>query len=179
MKHRLFVALGLIIAFLALGFLYIRETPHYSFYMLVLAIQRHDPDEAMKYIDIDNIADNLSTLLLGGTAADGTDKNGKKPSSLKTIIGKALPGMKESIRSSLHDAIASHNDDHRGSDSHAIEISNLDLKKIQQTSFRDLSVQRNKKTAFIRLKNLPGLKARMVKTRSGHWQIVEILPEAG
>jgi hypothetical protein len=175
-KRRLFVALGIIIVLLALGFLYVRETPHYSLYRLVLAIQRHDPDETMKYIDIDSIVDSLSTLLTGNKATDGTDRDGKR-SSLKTMIGKALPGMKESIKASLRDAIGSRSDNHRRSVPNAIEINNLDLRKVRQTSFWDLEVQRDKETAIIRLKKLPGVKARMVKIRSGHWQIVEILAD--
>ncbi|OPY80030.1 MAG: hypothetical protein A4E65_01658 [Syntrophorhabdus sp. PtaU1.Bin153] len=177
MKHRLFVTTGLIIVFLALGFLYIRETPHYSVYKLVLAVQRHDPDEAMKYVDVDSIVDNLSTLLIGNNATDGIDADPKRP-SLKALIGKALPGMKESVKSSLRDAIATHGNNSRQPASHTIEISNLDLRKLRQTSFWDLNIQRDKETAVVRLKDLPGLKARMVKTRSGHWQVVEILPEA-
>lgn len=178
MKRRLFVALGLVIVLLALGFLYVRETPHYSLYRLVLAIQRHDPDEAMKYVDLDSIVDNLSTLLIGSKATNGVGENGKR-FSLKTMVGKALPGMKESIKASLRDAIASRSDNHRRSASHTIEIGNLDLRKVRQTSFWDLEVRRDKETAIIRLKKLPGVKARMVKIRSGHWRIVEVLPEAG
>jgi hypothetical protein len=176
-KNGLFVAIGLSIVLLVLGFLYVRETPHYSVYKLILAVQRHDPDEAMKYIDADGIVDNLSALLIGSRAADGTDTDAKRP-SLKMVIGKALPGMKESIKSSLRDAIATHGNNSRQPASDAIEISNLDLKKLRQTSFWDLKIQRDKETAIVRLKDLPGLKARMVKTRSGRWQVVEILPEA-
>ncbi|OPY68187.1 MAG: hypothetical protein A4E62_02113 [Syntrophorhabdus sp. PtaU1.Bin002] len=179
MKRRLFVALGLGIVLLAIGFLYVRETPHYSLYRLVLAIQRHDPDEAMKYVDVDSIVDNLSTHLIGSKATGRTDRDGKKP-SLKTMIGKALPGMKESIKASLRNAISSHGDagdNHHQPAPNAIAINNLDLRKVGQTSFWDLEVQRDKEIAIIRLKKLPGVRARMVKTRSGHWQVVEILQE--
>ena len=39
----------------------------------------------------------------------------------------------------------------------------------------DLVIQMDGETAFAYLKNNPGIKAKMVKTETGYWQIVEII----
>jgi hypothetical protein len=102
MKRKVYIAALAIIVFLAVGFFYVRSTPHYSLYMLKKAIEKHDPDEALKYIDIDSIVDNLGRNFIGKNEKDGSRK-----SSLKGMVFDALPGLKGSIRSSIRQAIAS------------------------------------------------------------------------
>ena len=107
MRRKIYIAVSAIIVILATGFFYVRSTPHYSLYMLKRAIETHNPDQAMKYINIDSIADNLGRSLLGiSEGSVGSEIRGKP--SLKGMVIDALPGIKESSRSSVRDAIASH-----------------------------------------------------------------------
>jgi hypothetical protein len=39
----------------------------------------------------------------------------------------------------------------------------------------DVVIQKDGETAIAYLKNNPGIKARMVKTDAGYWQVVEII----
>lgn len=107
MRRKIYIAASVIIAILAIGFFYVRGTPHYSLYMLRQAIEKHNPDEALKYINIDSIVDNLGRDFLGKNAMGaGQETSGRL--SLKGMVLNSLPEVKESIRSSIHEAIASH-----------------------------------------------------------------------
>jgi hypothetical protein len=114
MRRKIYIAASAIIVILAIGFLYVRSTPNYSLNMLTRAIEARNPDQAMKYINIDSIVDNLGRNLLGiSEASVGSETRGK--SSLKGMVFDALPGIKKSIRSSVRAAIASHGENKRGS----------------------------------------------------------------
>jgi len=109
MRRTILIVVTIIIALLASGFFYVRSVPHYSLYMLKRAIENHEPDEALKYINIDSIVDNLGRGFLGKDSGGNSQESGKNP-SLKGMVTDALPGIKESIRSSFRAAIASHGD---------------------------------------------------------------------
>lgn len=104
--RKVYIAALAVIVFLAVGYFYVRSTPHYSLYMLKKAIEKHDPDEALKYIDIDSIVNNLGRNLFGNKEKGASQETSRK-SSLKGMVADALPGIKDSIRSSLREAIAS------------------------------------------------------------------------
>jgi hypothetical protein len=212
MRRKVFIAATVIIALLAIGFFYVRSTPHYSLYMLKRAIENHNPDEALKYINIDSIVDNLSMDLFGKNEGDGNQEVSKKP-SLKMMVADALPGIKESIRSSFREAIASHGKGkqktgldnappkNKAADNLSmtntkdvpqektpvphykkplfsiggIEIGNLDVRKIKEISLWDLVIQIDGKTAIVHVKDTPNIKAKLVKTDAGYWQVVEII----
>lgn len=107
MRRKIYIAASVIIVILALGFFYVRGTPHYSLYLLKQAIEKHKPDEALRYINIDSIVDNLGRDFLGKNAMGaGQETSGRL--SLKGMALNSLPGIKESIRFSIREAIASH-----------------------------------------------------------------------
>jgi hypothetical protein len=212
MRRTILIAVAIIIVLLASGFFYVGSMPYYSLYLLKRAIENHDPDEALKYINIDSIVDNLSRDFLGKDGGDNSQESVKNP-SLKRMVTDALPGIKESIRSSFRAAVTSRDDNKqkkdlgtlgsnnvvgdnlngsiiqdvpRGKNSvrqhkrpgfsiGGIEISNLDLRKIKEISLWDLDIRVDGKTALVQLKDAPGIKAKMVKTDTGYWQVVEII----
>lgn len=164
-----------VIALVALsGFWYLRGTPHYSLFKLSQAVRNHNPDEAFKYIDIDSVVAGFARTLMGSNPGE-TEEEAARRSSLRRMIAEALPGMRGSIRSSLRDAIAGKDRDKGRKGLGSIEINNLNLRKIRETPFWNLEVKRNGSTAMVHLKDNPGLKAKMVKTTSGHWQITEVI----
>jgi hypothetical protein len=210
--RRIILIVAIIIALLASGFFYLRGTPHYSLYMLKRAIQNHNPDEALKYVNIDSIVDNLSKTFFEKDGEDNVQASGKN-SSLKRMVKDALPDIKESVRSSFRAAVAARGDNKQkkdlgkvGSNNAAkdklngdvgqdvprgklavqehkgpgfsiggIEIGGLDVRKLREISLWSLSIQADGKVAEIQSKDAPGIKAKMVKTDSGYWQVVEIL----
>jgi hypothetical protein len=106
MRRTILIVVTIIIALFSSGFFYVKSMPHYSLYMLKRAIENHEPDEALKYINIDSIVDKLGRDFLGKDSGDNSQESGKNP-SLKRMVTDALPGIKESIRSSFREAIAS------------------------------------------------------------------------
>jgi hypothetical protein len=149
-------------------------------------VTNHKPDEALKYVNIDSIVDNLGRSFFGKGAGDISQEEGKA-SSLKMLVADALPGIKESLRSSFRSSIASGSDEKQREKvtvqphkNHApfiggIEIGGLDLQKLRESSVMDLVIKKDGEAAFAYLKNNPGIKAKMVKTETGYWQIVEII----
>jgi hypothetical protein len=186
MRRKALVLTGFIIVLLAISFFYVRSTPHYSLYQLKRAVENHDPDEALKYINIDSIVDNLGMSFFGKGEGDGNQGEGKGP-SIKRLVANALPGIKESVRSSFRSSIASGSgakqreratvqpQKNQAPYIGGIEIGGLDLRKIKETSLWDLIIEKDGKTAMVRLKNTPGIKAKMEKTEVGYWQVVEII----
>jgi hypothetical protein len=210
-RRTILIVVTIIIAFLASGFFYVRSVPHYSLYMLKRAIESHEPDEALKYINIDSIVDNLGRDFLGKDGGDNSQESGKNP-SLKRMVADTLPNIKESIRTSFRAAIASHGDNKHKKDLDTvgsnrvvddslnkstiqgvprekssvrlhknplfsiggIEIDNLDVRKLKEISLWDLVIKVDGKTAIVHVKDNPNIKAKMVKTDAGYWQVVEI-----
>lgn len=149
MKWKIYISVFVIIAFLVIGFFYARSTPHYSLYMLKRAIQKHDPDEALKYIHIDSIIDNLGRKFLGANEKiSGREMDGKQ--SLKSMVVDALPGIKDSIRSSVREAILSHGRPKQKNSSQNT-ISNIEMNKNATTDTAQDAAR--KKTALRLHKN--------------------------
>jgi hypothetical protein len=186
MRYKSLALTGIIVVLLVLGFLYVQGTPHYSLFQLKRAVNNHDADEALKYVNIDSIVDNLSRSFFG-KGAGGISLEEGKGSSLKMLVADALPGIKESMRSSFRASVSSGSDEKQREkvavQQHknpapsigGIEIGGLDLRKLRESSVMDLVIQMDGETAFAYLKNNPGIKAKMVKTETGYWQIVEII----
>jgi hypothetical protein len=126
--------------------------PHYSLYMLKRAIESHEPDEALKYINIDSIVDNLGRGFLGKDSGGNSQESGKNP-SLKGMVTDALPGIKESIRSSFRAAIASHGDNKQKKDlgtvgSNHVVDENLNRSITQDAPREKTSVRLHKNSLF-------------------------------
>jgi len=196
MKRKVISAATVVFALLIIGgIIYVRNTPHYSIYMLKRAIEHHDPDEALKYINIDSIIDKMSADFIAKNNNTGENNHGK--ASFKGMIAEALPGIKDSVRSSFREAVGSsrkikrtpdattepHGETsarserrhtNKGFSAGGIVIDNLDVGKLENASFRNLIIERRGQTAVVCLKDVPHIKARMVQTDAGHWQVIEI-----
>jgi hypothetical protein len=190
-RYRFVAATGIIIALLVVSFFYVKNSPHYSLYQLKRAVEDHDPDEALKYIDVDSIVDGLGASFFGKTG-EGTGHEEGRRSHLKRLAAEAMPGIKESVRSSFRAAIASRGEEKQSEEKQkdkvvvrnnksqapsigGVEINGLDLRKLKETSLWDLLIQRDGKTAKVSLKNNPGIKAKMIQTDQGNWQITQIV----
>jgi hypothetical protein len=188
MKHKVLAIAGIIIALLAVGFFYVRNTPYYSLYQLKRAVQNHDPDEALKYINIDSIVENLGKSFFGKKEAVRGQREGSTP-SLHGLFAESMPSIKENLTASFRASIA--NPGHSNKNTNAktatqprhhtepsvgnIELEGLDIKKLQETTLWDITVRADGKIAMISLNNNPGIRAKMIQTSAGHWQVVEII----
>ena len=182
MRRTILIVVTIIIALLASGFFYVRSVPHYSLYLLKRAIESHEPDEALKYINIDSIVDNLGRDFLGKDRGDNSQESGKNP-SLKRMVTDALPGIKESIRSSFRTAIASHGDNKQKKDlgtvgSNRVVDDSLNKSTIQGVPREKSSVRLHKNPLFsiggIEIDNLDVRKLKEISLwdldHKGRWQ---------
>jgi hypothetical protein len=64
---------------------------------------------------------------------------------------------------------------HTGPSLGKVELEGLDIKKLQATTLWDITVRTDGKIAMISLDNNPGIKAKMIQTSAGYWQVVEII----
>lgn len=174
MRRKGLLIAGIFVLLALSSIVYVRGTPHYSLFRLSQAVRNHDPEEAFKYIDIDSVVASFARTLMSSNPGE-TEKEAARRSSLKRMIAEALPGMKGSIRAAVRDAIAGKDQDKGRKGLGSIEISNLNLRKIRDTSFWNLRIKRNGASATVHLKDNPGIKAKMVRTELGHWQITEII----
>jgi hypothetical protein len=152
MRRTILIVVTIIIALFSSGFFYVKSMPHYTLYMLKRAIENHEPDEALKYINIDSIVDKLGRDFLGKDSGGNSQESGKNP-SLKGMVTDALPGIKESIRSSFHAAIVSHGDNKQKKDlgtvgSNHVVNDNLNKSIIQEVPREKSSVRLHKNPLF-------------------------------
>jgi len=185
-RHKILLSTGIVIVILTVGFFYARTTPHYSLYLLKRAIENHNPDEALKYINLDSIVDNLGKSFFGKEQEGGGQRGGQGP-SMKGLVAEAMPGIKESIKGSFRASVAGHSGEkqkentaiqahkNNGPFIGKIEVESFDVRKLKETTFRDIKVQKEGKSAIVSLKKNPGIKAKMIQTDNGYWQVVEII----
>jgi hypothetical protein len=150
MRRTILIVVTIIAVLLSSGFFYVKSMPHYSLYMLKRAIENHEPDEALKYINIDSIIDNLGRGFLGKDSGGNSQESGKNP-SMKGMVTDALPGIKESIRSSFRAAIASNGNNKEKKDLGTVgSVVNDNLNKsiVQEVTREKSSVRLHKNPLF-------------------------------
>lgn len=129
-------------ALLFVGFIYVRSTPHYSLYLLKQAVENHNPDEALRYVNIDSIVDNLGKGFFGQNERGGNQgARGKSP--LKEMMADNLPGIKDAIRTSFRDTIASHGKDNQKTVVDTTESTNEATDKRSMNNAKDLPREKN------------------------------------
>lgn len=212
MKRAIVMASLGMVGLLVVAIIYGKSTPHYSLYLLKKAVDSGNPDEALKYIDTDSIAENLARDFLGKDRAGGNQEGTRGP-SLRNLMMDALPGIKDSLRASLRTTIASQGRDkentalfpggpakeggqhsgrtdrkdrgrgkffllpgkNQGFSAGGIQIGAIDIERLRQISLWDLTVETHGTTATVSIKETPHIKAKMLHTEAGYWQITEII----
>jgi len=145
-----------------IGYFYVKSTPRYSLYWFKRAILKHDAEEALKYIDVDSVLDNMVKDLSGGEDGEKTQtKNGsKKPMKNigQEIIRQNLPAIKEQLREQLKSAIISYND--QGT-----------LDKLNKASIFGLRIVMEGDTALVNIRGKDAVAFKMTRAPEGHWRI--------
>ena len=173
MRYKVLIISGVILLLLVSGFLYVRTTPYYSIYQLAGAVNSHDPDKALKYIDVDSIVEGLVKNL-------SANENALKPASRKAIItgiSMNMASIKEGITQYIITSIRSGNDGSAAKRESAggIGLGNFNINSIQKNIIWDLDITTKGTTAFVSMKGEPGRKARMIRTPEGYWKFVEVI----
>ena len=145
------------------AYAYIRTTPRYSLYQLRSALENHDPESALLFIDIDSIVDNLLRDALQKQDVSPKNQWEQAGSDLgKGLVLMMAPAMKESLKSQFKSAIASTDD-------------KIDLQKIKSVGLWDADIAVNGGSAVLMINNKGITKFRMIKASNGYWKISEII----
>lgn len=159
-----FLISGVIILLALSGaYAYLRTTPRYSLYQLRSALENHDPERALLFIDIDSIVDNLLRDMLQKQDSAPKDPLQKRGNDLgKGLALMMAPAMKETLKSQFKAAIASADEKN-------------DLQKIKSAGLWDSEVTVTGGSAVVTINNNGITKFRMIKSLNGYWKITEII----
>jgi hypothetical protein len=148
--------------------LYVGGTPHYSLYRFMTAVQNHDGEGALRYVDIDRVAESLAQGYLND---DGTSRTG----AFKGRISFNMPEFKKSLRSVLVSTIAAQRGQNQGPAAVTGPFGGLDMERIRGSSIWDIKITIAGQDAAVCLKSNPYPGIRMTKISRGHWKITGVI----
>jgi hypothetical protein len=158
------ILLVLVIA-LGTGYLFIKETPRYSLYWFKKAILDRDAENALKYLDIDSIVDNMVKDMSSGNDKEKAQPKDPSKGSMKNIgkdvIMQNLPTIKTQLREQLKSAIVSYND-------------RTVLDNLNRASVLGLEITEEGDMALVRIRGKDKTAFKMVKAPGGHWRIIAL-----
>ena len=162
------------------------KTPAYSLRMIQEAIQAHDQKQFERYVDVDSIVDNASDALLEGMM----DADHSLSEDARATISGFAAMFREPLRASFKNVIIEYVrtgewGGQSGEDSVAIDsnviLTRTGLKSVDFRRIDSLEQDEEAGTATIGLRvyqeEVDGefvLKAQMIRTASGLWQVKEI-----
>lgn len=149
---------------------YVRHTPQYSLYKFSQALKQHDADTAFRYLDVDQVVDNLVQNTVHQMEAEKspslTDQIGNEIA--KSLISLVLPSFKEAARSEIRAAIQE--------PAKTGKSGNRGVFKVFAGSgaWHDFSVERQGKIALVTKKSDKDFSAKLAQEEDGHWKIVQL-----
>ncbi len=169
MRKKIALISGAILLMLLCGFLYIKTTPWYSIYQLSRAVNDHDAETALKFIDVDSVTESLAKSLSAGGGASG-----KINKDVAAAISMNMPSIKEGVRLYLISVIRSQDDAGDRKKAAAIRLGSVDIHNLRMSTVWRLDVETRGRTAYVKLKDKPGQTATMAKTDEGYWKFVGV-----
>jgi hypothetical protein len=169
MRLRNPIIFGIIVLVLAGGFLYARGTPRYSIYLLTRALNNYDADEALRYIDVDSIAEGLAKSIF----VDGSGQR-KVSRDVSAAVSMNMPSIKEGMRTYLASVIRSKEPFGDAKQREALGLSDFDIHNIGAFTIWGLDIETRGKTARVKLKGKSGQSVQMARTDEGYWKIIGV-----
>ncbi len=143
--------------------IFVRETPRYSLYWFKRAILEHDAENAIKYLDIDSIVDNMVKDMSSEGDKERVQPKGQSESSMKNIgkdiIMQNLPTIKVQLREQLKSAITSYNN-------------RTALDNLNKASVFGLNITMEGDTALVKIRGKDNTAFKMARSSEGHWRII-------
>jgi hypothetical protein len=170
MKLKVVVISVVVLLVAACGFFYVKGTPRYSIYQLGRAVANHDPDAALKYIDIDSVTESLlKNLFLETGAPRRLDKG------MMAAISMNMPSIKEGVKTYIITVIRTGETIDKGKGAELFGIGDLGLYNLGMAALWRLNIKTEGATALVSLKDRPGQSAKMIKTGEGLWRFVAVV----
>jgi hypothetical protein len=150
-------------------FFYARGTPQYSLYQFRKAVENHETDTALKYIDADSIVYNFRIDLLRAQDKKQTANKIKSFGDHLTddLITMILPAIKETLKGKYNTAIK------------IPSVNKSSVTNNQKHDLYDYDSITKVKIAIMTRKDNDNLKFKMAQSSDGHWRIVQLMmPDA-
>lgn len=159
-------------------FAYVRDTPHYSLYLLKKAMNARDAETAVIYIDFESIIRNIDTNPLGDVITAIPKMPGMPSGSMqkslqikpeeaqkmaKTLTAMMAPMLAQGFRMEFENYVKSPE-----------KSSNQILSKFRSGDVFDYSIDRNGKSAEVVKKDDQSIRLGMAKSGYGIWKIVKV-----
>lgn len=159
-------------------FAYLRDTPHYSLYLLKKAMTARDAETAVVYIDFESIIRNMDTNPLGDVISAIPKMPGMPPGSMqkslqikpeeaqkmaKTLTAMMAPMLAQGFRMEFENYV-------RSPDKSKSQM----LSKFEAGDVFDYSIDRNGKSAEVVKKDDQSIRLGMAKSAYGIWKIVKV-----
>jgi hypothetical protein len=165
-KKRFIVYFFLLCALIIAGgisYFFVRETPRYSLYWFKKAILDHNAEDALKYLDINSIVDNMVKEMSGENDTKGGEPKDKPERSTRNIgrdvIMQNLPAIKEQLREQLKSAIDSYND-------------KTALDNLSKASVFGLQITMEGNIALVKIRGKDKVAFKMTRSPEGYWKII-------
>ena len=162
-RQRFVVFASILVVFLvALGisYIFIKETPRYSLYWFKKAILERDAEGVLKYLDTDNIVDNMAKDMSAENSEEKVQQQERSMKNIgKDVIMQNLPAIKEQLREQLKSAIISYNE--------RDVIDNL-----KKASVFGLNITMEGSTALVKIRGKDKVIFKMAKSPEGQWKII-------
>ncbi len=158
-------ALFLVLAGFAGGYRYARETPRYSLYQLKRALLARDVDGALRYMDVDSVADHAADRFLAkiNKKRDGTGEN-MEGTRTKDFMEQLVPAIKKDLKRQMKDLVATYLEDEGMLQN--IRKASIWIFEITLGNDNTAEIKADGKRLFV-----------MTKTPDGFWRISEIIFE--
>jgi hypothetical protein len=167
-KKRVVIFLSIFFALAAVlgaGYIFIRETPRYSLYWFKKAILERDAESALKYLDIDNIVDNMVKDMPGEEEKEKTQSKNRSEGPMKNIgkdiIMQNLPAIKVQLREQLKSAIISYSN-------------KTTLDNLNNASVFGLQISMEGNDALVKIRGKDKVAFKMAKSSEGYWRIIAL-----
>jgi hypothetical protein len=169
MKLRVSIILGIIVLVLAGGFLYVKGTPRYSIYLLTRALNNHDADGALRFIDVDSIAEGLAKSIF-------VDASGQKRAIRDVVaaVSVNMPSIKEGMKDYLAAVIRSQDPFGSAKQKEALGFADFDIHNVGALTILGLDIETRGETARVKPKGKSGQSVQMKRTGGGYWKIVGV-----
>ena len=166
-RKKQFIILGSVAAVLVVavitGFVYVQDTPRYSLYRFKKAILNHDAEQALNYLDVDTIIDNMVKDSFGDPDKQNTGSGNKPDTSRKNvgreIIMQNLATIKTQLREQLKSAIVSYDD-------------RSALETLSKASIFGLKITMEGDTALVKIRGKDKVAFKMARSQEGSWKII-------
>ncbi len=163
-KKTWLILLGLLLIIGFSSYYYWRGTPQYSILQLKTAVKNHDVDTALKYIDIDQVFDNLWERIKTEMLTESTETDNSFE-ALGAVLGIGLAdSIKPIIKTAMRDGIINSIKEE--------ENTSTTTDKLSDAWNKDYKIKKKDNKVYLEFDD--GITFILIQTSKRYWKIIDI-----